>query len=73
MKLNIAQALETNDFLVQAIDLLQNRATCECGVALVVAIISAVRKVSVQPGTVIFGDISIQGNVKGVRTLTEAF
>jgi len=72
VKLNIAQALETNDFLVQAIDLLQNRATCECGVALVVAIISAVRKVSVQPGMVIFGDISIQGNVKGVRTLTEA-
>jgi len=72
VKLNIAQALETNDFLVQAIDLLQNRATCECGVALVVAIISAVRKLSVQPGMVIFGDISIQGNVKGVRTLTEA-
>jgi len=28
VKLNIARALETNDFLVQAIDLLQNRATC---------------------------------------------
>lgn len=39
--------------------------------ALVVAIISAIKRISVQPALVILGDISIQGNVKGVRTLVE--
>jgi ATP-dependent Lon protease len=43
----------------------------ECGLALIVAIISAIKRVSVQPALVIVGDISIQGNLKGVRTLVE--
>jgi ATP-dependent Lon protease len=50
---------------------LQNRVSGECGTALIVAIISAIKRLSTQPALVILGDISIQGNVKGVRTLVE--
>ncbi len=71
VKLGIAREFDTTDFHVEAIDLLQNRASCECGVALIVAVISAIKRVSVQPALVILGDISIQGNIKGVRTLVE--
>ncbi|MHB8655586.1 MAG: S16 family serine protease [Terriglobia bacterium] len=39
--------------------------------ALVVAVISALKKTPVLAALVIMGDISIQGNIKGVRTLVE--
>ncbi len=71
VKLGIAREFDTTDFHVEAIDLLQNRVSCECGIALIVGIISAIKRVSVQPALVILGDISIQGNIKGVRTLAE--
>lgn len=71
VKLGIAREFDTTDFHVEAIDLLQNRVSCECGMALIVAIISAIKRISVQPALVILGDISIQGNIKGVRTLVE--
>lgn len=71
VKFGIPQALEENDFLVQAIDLIQSRAACECGVALLVAVISAVRKMPVAPAMVVVGDLSIQGNIRGARTIAE--
>jgi ATP-dependent Lon protease len=71
VKLGIAREFDTTDFHVEAIDLLQNRVSCECGIALIVAIISAIKRVSVQPALAILGDVSIQGNIKGVRTLVE--
>lgn len=70
-RFGVAQPLELNDFLVQAIDLLQTRAVCKCGVALIVAIVSAIRKLPVASGLVIVGDVSIQGNIQGSRTLVE--
>jgi ATP-dependent Lon protease len=71
LRLSIGQDFETTDFHVEAIDLLQNRVSCECGLALIVAIISAIKRLPVQAALVILGDISIQGNIKGVRTLVE--
>ena len=43
----------------------------EAGVALVIAIYSALKKHSVLPGLVILGDLSIQGNIKAAPLLTE--
>lgn len=71
VRLGIAHDFDNTEFHVEAIDLLQNRVSCECGVALIVAIISAIKRTPVQPALVILGDISIQGNIKGVRTLVE--
>src|SRR5207249_8196235 len=44
VNMGIAQALDTTDFHVEAIDLLVNRISCDAGVALVVAIYSAIKK-----------------------------
>lgn len=70
--MGIGQAFDTTDFHVEAIDLLTNRVSCEAGVALVVAIYSALKKQPVLPGLVILGDLSIQGNIKAVRSLAES-
>jgi ATP-dependent Lon protease len=70
-RLSIGQDFDTTDFHVEAIDLLQNHVSCECGVALIVAIISAIKRLPAQAALVILGDVSIQGNIKGVRTLVE--
>jgi ATP-dependent Lon protease len=70
-KIGIGQQFDTTDFHVEAIDLLSNHVPCEAGIALVVAVYSALKKQSVLAGLVILGDLSIQGNIKTVRTLAE--
>jgi ATP-dependent Lon protease len=70
-KMGIAQAVDTTDFHVEAIDLLANRVPCEAGIALVVAIYSAIKRRSVQPGLMILGGLSIQGNIISVKSLSE--
>ncbi len=48
-----------------------NRVNCGVGIGLLVAIYSALKKYPVQPGLLILGDLSIQGNIKAVRSLAE--
>ena len=69
--MGIAQSFVTSDFHIEAIDLLSNRISCQPGIALVVAIYSAIKKHSVQPGLLILGDLSIQGNIKAITSLAE--
>jgi len=69
--LGIAQAFDMTDFHVEAVDLLVNHISCEAGVSLVIAIHSALKKHPVQPSLLILGDLSIQGNIKPMRSLAE--
>jgi ATP-dependent Lon protease len=69
--MDIGQQIDTTDFHVEAIDLLSNRVPCEAGIALVIAIYSVLKKHSILPALVILGDLSIQGNIKAVRSLAE--
>lgn len=69
--MGIGQQIDTTDFHVEAVDLLSNRVPCEAGVALVIAVYSAIKKHSVLPAIVILGDLSIQGNIKPVVSLAE--
>jgi ATP-dependent Lon protease len=71
VEMGIAQAFATTDFHVEAVDLLANRVSCDGGVALVVSIYSALKKHSVLPGLLVLGDLSIQGNIKSLRSLAE--
>jgi ATP-dependent Lon protease len=71
VQMGIGSALDTTDLHVEVIDLLANRLTCEAGIAFLVAMVSALRKMPVAPGLVILGDLSIQGNIKSVHTLAE--
>ena len=71
VKIGISQQVDTTDFHVEGIDLLSNHVPCEAGVALIVAVYSAIKKQSVLAGLVILGDLSIQGNIKPLRSLVE--
>jgi ATP-dependent Lon protease len=71
VKMGVAQQVDTTDFHVEAIDLLNNHVPCEAGIALVVAVYSAIKKHAVLAGLVVLGDLSIQGNIKSVRSLPE--
>ncbi len=70
-QLGIATEFATTDFHVEAIDLLTNNVPVEPGVALIVAVVSAIRNQSTVPGLVILGDLSIQGNIKKLPSLAE--
>jgi ATP-dependent Lon protease len=67
----VPRELDTSDFHVEVIDLLGNRVEAEIGVAFFVAAYSALRKAPPQPALLVLGDLSIQGNIKPVRSLTE--
>lgn len=68
----IGMIIDSTDFNVQVIDLLGNKVPCECGVAFYIAVHSAIRKQTPMASMVCLGDITIQGNIKGVRSLTES-
>ncbi len=70
-RMGISQHVDITDFHVEAIDLLGNHVPIEPGVALIVAVYSALKKHSVLPGLVILGDLTIQGNIKSLRSLVE--
>ena len=69
--LGIARDLDVSDLHVEVIDLLANRVEAELGVAFFVACYSALRKAPVSPALLILGDMSVQGNIKPLRSLTE--
>ncbi|MBI4586089.1 MAG: protease Lon-related BREX system protein BrxL [Planctomycetes bacterium] len=71
VNLGLAHAVDGIDFHVEAIDLMANAIPCDAGVGLVVAIYSALKKQAVLPGLVVLGDLSIQGNLKPLRSLIE--
>jgi ATP-dependent Lon protease len=70
-ELSIGHELDTADLHVEAIDLLNNRVEAEVGVAFFVAAYSALRKAPVSPALMVLGDMSVQGNIKPLRSLVE--
>ena len=70
--LGIAHDLDTSDLHVEVIDLLANHVDAEVGVAFFIAAYSAFRKAAVSPALLVLGDMSVQGNVKPMRSLTES-
>lgn len=67
----VPRDFDTSDFHVEVIDLLGNKVEAEIGVAFFVAAYSGLRKAPPQPALLVLGDMSIQGNIKPVRSLTE--
>jgi ATP-dependent Lon protease len=67
----VGREVDTCDFHVEVINLLGNKVSAEIGVAFFVAAYSALRRAAVQPGLLVLGDMSIQGNIKPVRSLVE--
>ena len=67
----VAREVDTSDFHVEVVDLLGNKVPAELGVAFFVAAYSVLRNAQTQPAMLVLGDMSIQGNIKPVRSLVE--
>jgi len=70
-KHGLTQELAKKDIYAEAVNLSGGRVECPCGVAFFAAMISAIRNRKVQAGTVILGDLTIQGNIKGPASINE--
>jgi ATP-dependent Lon protease len=70
-QLGITQLLTAKDVNVEAIDLSGGHIACNCSVAFYTAFISAFQKRCVQGGTLIMGDLTIQGNIKALLSVSE--
>ncbi len=69
--LSVGRELSVSDFHVEVIDLLANRVDVEIGVGFFTAMMSALRSSPLLAGLVVLGDMSVQGNLKSVRSLVE--
>jgi ATP-dependent Lon protease len=69
--LGIARELDVFDLHVEVIDLLNNRVEGEIGLGFFVAAISALKKAPPIAALLVTGDLSVQGNIKGLRSLVE--
>ena len=69
--LGLAREFDTTDLHIEVIDLLNNKVEAEIGIAFFVAAMSSLRRTPVAPGLLVLGDLSIQGNIKPLRSLTE--
>jgi ATP-dependent Lon protease len=70
-ELGIARDLETSDMDVEVIDLLGNRVEAEIEIAFFVAAYSALRKAPISPALLVLGDMSVQGDIKPLRSPTK--
>jgi ATP-dependent Lon protease len=70
-ELGIGRELDTSDLHVEVIDLLANRVDAEIGVGFFAASFSAIRHTPLAAALLILGDMSVQGNLKPLRSLVE--
>jgi len=70
-RIGLTAALAQKDVVAEAIDVSGGRVECPCGVAFLAAMLSAIGQRRVQAGTVVLGDLTIQGNVKPLLSITE--
>jgi len=67
----VGREVDTQDFHVEVIDLLGNKVAAEIGVAFFIAAYSMLRKAPPLSALLVLGDMSIQGNIKPIRSLVE--
>ena len=70
-RIGLAQALHGQNVSAEAVDLNGSKVACPCGVAFYVALVSALRGKRVRGGTVVMGDLTIQGNIRAAQSILE--
>lgn len=70
-RLGIERDVDSYDFHVQIVDLMQSKSGSQAGVAFFVALYSLLRDKPVQAGLVVLGEMTIQGNILPMRSLVE--
>lgn len=71
IRLGVERDLNSYDFHVQIVDLMQSKEGSQAGVAFFVALYSILQEKPVQPGLVVLGEMTIQGNILPIRSLVE--
>lgn len=71
VKVGIGSDIDIHDFSIEAVDLLGTGVSAPSGIALFVALLSALKKQSVLPAAVVLGDMTVQGNLKALPSLSE--
>ena len=71
MHLGIERDIDSYDYHVQIVDLMQSKEGSQGGVAFFVALYSLLREKATQPGLVVLGEMTIQGNILSLRSLVE--
>jgi ATP-dependent Lon protease len=67
--LGIERDIESYDFHVQIVDLMQSKGGSQAGVAFFVALYSLLQDKPVQSSLVVLGEVTIQGNIMLLRSL----
>ncbi|SEM84286.1 ATP-dependent Lon protease [Stigmatella aurantiaca] len=67
----LAPIIATKDFAVEAVNLSGGGGEPECGVAFFVALMSALQNRNVEGGTVVLGDLTVQGNIRAPVSIAE--
>lgn len=70
-QVGVSSDILIHDFNVEAIDLLGSAVDAPSGIALFVGLLSALKKQSMLPATLVLGDLTVQGNIKQVNSLSE--
>ena len=70
-RVGLSDALARTNLSVEAVDLNGSKVPCPCGVAFYVAMVSALRGKHIGGGTVVLGDLTIQGNIKAAASIIE--
>jgi ATP-dependent Lon protease len=70
-RMGLAHLLGQKDIVAEAVDLSGGHVECACGVAFFVALMSALQNRRLQAGTVVLGDLTIQGNLKALPSIPE--
>ena len=68
----IGKEMDNNDLHVQSVDLLNTNIDGETGVAFFVALYSVLKDRPVKAASIVVGDLTIQGNIKALGSLTES-
>lgn len=70
-RVGLTPLLAQKDIVAEAVDLSGGHVECACGVAFFVALMSALQNRRIQAGTVVLGDLTIQGNLKALPSIPE--
>ncbi|MEX1231923.1 MAG: protease Lon-related BREX system protein BrxL [Planctomycetaceae bacterium] len=70
-KMGLTATIAQKDFAVEAVELTGGKVEANCGVPFFVAMMSAIHDRPVDAGMVILGDLTIQGNIKGMSSILE--
>ncbi|QDT02204.1 Lon protease [Rubripirellula lacrimiformis] len=70
-KMGLTTSIAQKDLMIEAVELTGGRVEAGCGIPFFIAMMSAIHDRPVDTSMVILGDLTIQGNIKGLSSILE--